>query len=92
MTISSYMKIVEISPKMVGKGEVTHYEQFLLFPTMFSKDLFCRLLKQGLAWEKVKAINQSGCTNVKNLIFGTRLCYKIKLMDLLSNLFPFTKR
>ena len=25
-----------------GKGEIAHYEQFLLFPTEFSKDLYCR--------------------------------------------------
>ena len=25
----------------VGKGEIARYEQFLLFPTVFSKDLYC---------------------------------------------------
>ena len=30
----------------VGKGEITHYEQFLLFPTVFSKDLYCRHIKK----------------------------------------------
>ena len=29
----------------VGKGEIAHYEQFLLFPTVFSKDLYCRHVK-----------------------------------------------
>ena len=32
----------------VGKGEIAHYEQFLLFPqfpTVFSKDLYCRQVK-----------------------------------------------
>ena len=29
----------------VGKGEIARYEQFLLFPTMFSKDLYCRHIK-----------------------------------------------
>ena len=28
----------------VGKGEISHYEQFLLFP-VFSKDLYCRQVK-----------------------------------------------
>ena len=28
----------------VGKGEIAHYEQFLLFPE-FSKDLYCRHIK-----------------------------------------------
>ena len=26
----------------VGKGDIAHYEQFLLFFTVFSKDLYCR--------------------------------------------------
>ena len=29
----------------VGKGEIVRNEQFLLFPTVFSKDLFCRQVK-----------------------------------------------
>ena len=29
----------------VGKEEITHYEQFLLFSTVFSKDLYCRHVK-----------------------------------------------
>ena len=28
-----------------GKAEIAHYEQFLLFPTEFSKDLFCKHIK-----------------------------------------------
>ena len=35
----------------VGKGEIAHYEQFLLFP-VFSKDLYCRQLKtRGCLWK-----------------------------------------
>ena len=26
---------------IVGKGEIAHYKQFLLFPTMFSKAVYC---------------------------------------------------
>ena len=29
----------------VEKGEIANYEQFLLFPTVFSKDLYCRHVK-----------------------------------------------
>ena len=29
----------------MGKGEMAHYEQFLLFPTVFSKYLYCRKVK-----------------------------------------------
>ena len=34
----------------VGKGEIYRYEQFLLFPTVFSKELYSR---PGLVWERV---------------------------------------
>ena len=37
-----FSKQVEIT---MGKGEIAHYEQFLLFPTVFSKDLYCRHIK-----------------------------------------------
>ena len=29
----------------VGKGEIAHYEQISPFPTVFSKDLYCRHVK-----------------------------------------------
>ena len=29
----------------VGRGEIACYEQFLLFPQFFSKDLYCRHVK-----------------------------------------------
>ena len=29
----------------VGKGEIAHYEQFSPFPSVFSKDLYCRHVK-----------------------------------------------
>ena len=29
----------------MGKGEIAHYEQFFLFPQLFSKDLYCRHVK-----------------------------------------------
>ena len=28
-----------------GKGEIARYEQFLLFPQCFQKDLYCRQVK-----------------------------------------------
>ena len=30
---------------IVGKGEIAHYEQFLLFSSMFSEDFYCRHIK-----------------------------------------------
>ena len=40
----------------VGKGEIARYEQFLLLPTVFSKDMYCRHLKPGLVRERVNEI------------------------------------
>ena len=37
-TIPNLMKMAELSKRLentVGKGEIAHYEQFLLFPTVF---------------------------------------------------------
>ena len=34
---------------IVGIGEIACYEQFLLFPTVFSKDLNCKHLKDKSA-------------------------------------------
>ena len=33
---------------IVGKGEIARYEQFLLFPTMFSKALCCSCVKMSI--------------------------------------------
>ena len=37
----------------VGKGVIARYKQFLVFPTVFSKALYCRHKKPGLVWERV---------------------------------------
>ena len=36
----------------VGKGEIARYmyKEFLLFPQVFSEDLYCRHKKPGLVW------------------------------------------
>ena len=31
-----------------GKGEIARYEQFLLFPQFFSKELYCRQLAEDM--------------------------------------------
>ena len=38
----------------VGKGEIAHYEQFLLFPQCFQKACFPRVSKGVIVWEWVK--------------------------------------
>ena len=37
----------------VGKGEIAHYEQFLLFPQCFQKACFPRASKGVIVWEWV---------------------------------------
>ena len=38
----------------VGKGEIAHYEQFLLFPQCFQKGCFPGVSKGVIVWEWVK--------------------------------------
>ena len=37
-----------------GKGEIACYEQFFLFPTVFSKDIYSRRKNQGLFGKGLK--------------------------------------
>ena len=37
----------------VGKGEIAHNEQFLLFPQCFQKGLFCIHVQTRVYWEMV---------------------------------------
>ena len=43
----------------VGKGEIAHYEQFLLFPQCFQKASFPGASKGVIVWEWVKLIRDS---------------------------------
>ena len=45
-----FSKRVEIT---VGKGEIAHYEQFLLFPHCFQKTYVADTKKPGLVWKRV---------------------------------------
>ena len=38
----------------VGKGEIAHYQQFLLFPHCFQKTCTADAKKRGLVWEREK--------------------------------------
>ena len=38
----------------LGKGEIAHYEQFLLFPQCFQKTCNANRWKPGINWERVK--------------------------------------
>ena len=48
--------MTESSPKGIentaGKGEITHHEQFLLFPHCFQETSTAYMLKPGFVWEK----------------------------------------
>ena len=56
-TISNLMKMAECFPnreKTLGKGEIVHYEQFLLFPQCLQKACFPGVSKGVIVWEWVK--------------------------------------
>ena len=53
----SYPKRVE---NTVGKGEIAHYKQFLLFPQCFLKACFPGASKGVVVWEWVKDIVRKG--------------------------------
>ena len=40
----------------MGKREIAHYEQFLLFPLCFQKTYTADTYKPGLVWERVKEL------------------------------------
>ena len=47
-------KFSEWVENTVGKGEIAHYEQFLLFPQCFQKACFPGASKGVIVWEWVK--------------------------------------
>ena len=60
MTISNLMTMAESSRKWVkntaGKGEIAHYEQFLLFPQCFQKTCTGDTYKPGHVSERVNSL------------------------------------
>ena len=66
----------------MGKGEIAHYEQFLLFPQFFQKTCIADTYKPGLVWERVKG---KTCKNIKSNLksfAGEKLCVTQKLENL----------
>ena len=43
----------------MGKGEIAHYEQFLLFPQWFQKACFPGVSKGVIVWEWVNYISNT---------------------------------
>ena len=60
MTISNLMKMEESYSELlentVGKGEIAHYEQFLLFHSVFKRLVLQTRKNPGLVWERVKTL------------------------------------
>ena len=72
------MKMADNSPneyKTLGKGEISHYEEFLLFQQCFLK--ICTVDTQGLVWERVKEIpcrHSRGCISCS---FDLKICQNV---------------
>ena len=64
----------------MGKGEIAHYEQFLLFPQCFQKARFPGASKGVIVWEWVKI--------VEVLQLGRKHCWKRRNCSLRA-IFPF---
>ena len=62
---SKFSKQVE---NTVGKGEIAHYEQFLLFPLCFQKTCNADKQKPGLVWEKVKQSFQEDIVDISAVL------------------------
>ena len=58
----------------VGKGEIAHYEQFLLFPQCFQKTCNADRKNQGLFWKGLKKKGtEAGMSHCDKQIDGPRL-------------------
>ena len=77
----------------VGEGEIACYKQFLLFPTEFSKDLYCRHVKiQSLFGKELISVqkisthvslrSQAGQTWAKTLCCWSLVCIPIDQLTL----------
>ena len=70
----------------VGKGEIAHYEQFLLFPLCFSKICTANTQKAGLVWERVNvwsglqylSFNKSISSEVNMFLVITELIHRLE--------------
>ena len=51
-----------------GKGEIAHYEQFLLFPQRFQKTGTAETYKPGLVWERDN-LTKGGLISPRNALY-----------------------
>ena len=52
-------EVIQTGRNTVGKGEIAHYEQFLLFPQCFQEACFPGAAKSVIVWEWVKALSDN---------------------------------
>ena len=55
MTTSNLRNFSNWVENTVGKGEIAHYEQFLLFPQCFQTTCTADTSKLGLVWETINS-------------------------------------
>ena len=70
------MKMTKLFKKIenaVGKGEIAHYEQFLLYPLGFQKTCTADTLKPELFWKRVKWVRGRQRAVIRKL--STEICY-----------------
>ena len=51
----------------MGKGEIAHDDQFLLFPQCFQKSCTADTQKPGLVWERVNSLSNDKLLDLSNL-------------------------
>ena len=64
-----WKKVIQTGRKHCGKGEIAHYEQFLLFPQCFQKACFPGASKGVTEWEWVNASQSSPVYDPQNPFF-----------------------
>ena len=68
----------------VGKGEIAHYEQFLLFPQRFQKACFPGASKGVIVWEWVNQLPDDknlDWSKLKQIAHDILECIKIKMKN-----------
>ena len=66
------MKFSKQVENTLGKGEIAHYKQFLLFPQCFQKTCTADTYKPGLVWEMVNSFSQYSFRGLM-IVIATRL-------------------
>ena len=72
-------KLSKQGKNTVGKREIAHKDQFLIFP-VFSKDLQCRHVKPGIVWEKFKRKKKKESSNTQNQCFSSVPCNFLQIL------------